>query len=204
MNKKNLVQCVNGHYYDADQFAECPHCGGQTMGSDTYDSEATVSFEEEAKAAIDNKTTEPVNIPRTEDAEMTVGIGNYFDDVSNKRIEPVVGWLVCINGTSLGTSYELKAGKNFIGRSSLENDIVLKGDQSISREKHAIIVYDPRSKCFLAQPGMSRELFYLNDKAVLQITEIKERDIIAVGKTELMFIPFCGSEFSWESMRGDV
>lgn len=204
MNKKNLVQCVNGHYYDADQFAECPHCGGQTMGSDTYDSEATVSFEEEAKAAIDNKTTEPVNIPRTEDAEMTVGIGNYFDDVSNKRIEPVVGWLVCIKGTSLGTSYELKAGKNFIGRSSLENDIVLKGDQSISREKHAIIVYDPRSKCFLAQPGMSRELFYLNDKAVLQITEIKERDIIAVGKTELMFIPFCGSEFSWESMRGDV
>lgn len=204
MNKKNLVQCVNGHYYDADQFAECPHCGGQTMGTDTYDSEATVSFEENPMAEIDDKKTEPLTIPKTEDVEMTVGIGNYFDDISKKRIEPVVGWLVCMKGDSMGTSYELKAGKNFIGRSSLENDIVLKGDQSISREKHAIIVYDPRSKCFLAQPGMSRELFYLNDKAVLQITEIEARDVISVGKTELMFIPFCGHDFSWESMRGDA
>ena len=79
MNKKNLVQCVNGHYYDADQFAECPHCGGQTMGTDTYDSEATVSFEENPMAEIDDKKTEPLTIPKTEDVEMTVGIGKYFE-----------------------------------------------------------------------------------------------------------------------------
>lgn len=215
MNRKNLVQCPNGHFYDADQFAECPHCGNYTMdaGGSSFYGEATVALDTGIGAG--NDTTEgitdtfsanipnPVNIPKPgpDDMEKTVGIGDYFNDVANKHIEPVVGWLVCIKGDSMGTSYELKAGKNFIGRSSLENDIVLKGDQSISREKHAIIVYDPRSKCFLAQPGMSRELFYLNNKAVLQITEMEARDIIAVGKTELMFIPFCGPDFSWESIK---
>ena len=213
MNKKNLVQCANGHYYDADQFAECPHCGGQTAGAGDIGSEATVAFSE--PAVIDNKRTEPITVKggnrgagRTDitgpdDMEKTVGIGNYFDVISNQKIEPVVGWLVCIKGDSMGKSYELKAGKNFIGRSALENDIVLKGDQSISREKHAIIVYDPRSKCFLAQPGTSRELFYVNDKAVLQITEIETRDVIAIGKTELVFIPFCGPDCSWDTMRGE-
>lgn len=200
MNKKNLVQCVNGHYYDADQFEDCPHCGGKTIGSDIYDGEETVSFESGVESGINDKPTEPLKMDIVEDKEMTIGIGDYFNDEMQKKTELVVGWLVCINGAYMGQSFELKAGKNFIGRNAQQNDIVLRDDQSVSREKHAIIIYDPKSRCFMAQPGMSHELFYVNDKVVLQTMELYSKDVIAVGKTELMFIPFCGADFSWETI----
>lgn len=59
-------------------------------------------------------------------------------------------------------------------------------------------IYDPRSRMFLVQPGTSRELFYLNDKVVLGVEAIGSHDILAIGKTELMFIPCCGESFCWE------
>lgn len=77
-------------------------------------------------------------------------------------------------------------------------DVALTGDKSVSRECHAIVIYDPRSRMFLVQPGTSRELFYLNDKVVLGVEAIGSHDILAIGKTELMFIPCCGESFCWE------
>ena len=68
----------------------------------------------------------------------------------------------------------------------------------MSRQCHAIILFDPKSKMFLVQPGTSRELFYLNDKVVLGVEEIESYDVLTVGKTELMFIPCCSERFSWE------
>ena len=115
----------------------------------------------------------------------------------DKVIDPVVGWLVCIKGDAFGSSFVLKSGKNFIGRDR-KMDVALTGDKSVSRECHAIVIYDPRSRMFLVQPGTSRELFYLNDKVVLGVEAIGSHDILAIGKTELMFIPCCGESFCWE------
>jgi hypothetical protein len=111
--------------------------------------------------------------------------------------EPVVGWLVCISGDYYGRSFELKSGRNFIGRSAM-NDISLSSDVRVSRERHAIIIYEPVEKCFIAQAGESRELCYLNGKVVLSNSPMKAYDILTVGNEKLMFIPFCGSEFCWE------
>ena len=111
--------------------------------------------------------------------------------------EPVVGWLVCIEGKKKGKSFELKAGKNFVGRSS-SMDVILEGDSSVSRERHAILIYEPKSRKFIAQPGESRELFYLNDSVVLENVEMKLGDVMQVGKTILKFVPFCNADFGWE------
>lgn len=104
---------------------------------------------------------------------------------------------MCIEGETLGDSFNLKSGKNFIGR-NIDNDIVITGDNGISREKHAVIVYDPKSRKFLVQPGMSSELFYVNDSVILQAEAINQRDVIQLGKTKLMFMPFCGENFTWD------
>ncbi len=111
--------------------------------------------------------------------------------------EPVVGWLVCVEGEMLGKAYELKNGKNFIGR-SLNMDVVLEGDPNVSRERHAIVTYEPKGRVFIAQPGESRELFYLNDQVVLMNVEMHDRDVFSIGKTKLMFVPLCGPDFAWE------
>ena len=96
----------------------------------------------------------------------------------------------------------MKSGRNFIGRAS-HMDIVLRGDNSISREKHAIILYEPKRREFIAQAGESRELFYLNDEVVLNPVRLKQHDILTIGNTRLMFFPCCGENFSWDDFKKD-
>lgn len=117
-------------------------------------------------------------------------------------IDPVVGWLVCIKGADFGSSFIIKSGRNFVGRSA-DMDIVLHGDSSISRVKHAIILYEPKRREFIAQAGESRELFYVNEEVVLNSTRLKQHDILMIGNTKLMFFPCCGENFSWDDYRKD-
>ena len=140
------------------------------------------------------------NRPQDDDVE-TVG---YYQTAPaaqgsvQKRIAPVVGWLVITNGAERGRSVPLKAGKNFIGRANT-NDVVLSGDNTVSREKHAIVIFEPRAQRFLLQPGTSNELFYVNDEVVLETRPVKAYDVLSIGKTTLVFVPFCGENFSWDS-----
>lgn len=117
--------------------------------------------------------------------------------VQQRSGQPVVGWLVCIKGSNYGNSFILFGGKNFIGRSS-DMDICLAGDNTVARVKHAIIIYEPKERKFFAQPGESHELFYLNDSVVLNNVELNDRDVISVGKTQLVFVPFCDERYGWE------
>jgi len=126
----------------------------------------------------------------TEDVK-TMAFYNFTDT------EPVVGWLVSIKGEYLGQSFNLKAGQNFIGR-SLTMDIPLAQDTSISRNKHAIITFDPENRKFFAQPGESGGLTYLNNELVLAFQPINAYDKVKVGNSEFIFVPCCGEEFSWE------
>lgn len=115
-------------------------------------------------------------------------------------IEPVVGWLVAISGEYMGESFKIKGGRNFIGRSP-EMDIQLGMDLSVSRRKHAVLIYEPKSRQFIAQPGESRELFYLNEEVVLNNVIMKAYDVLTIGETKLLLVPLCGEKFSWDDLK---
>jgi hypothetical protein len=115
-------------------------------------------------------------------------------------VEPVVGWMVCVGGPHLGEDFRLKSGRNFIGR-SVGQDVVIARDNSVSREQHAVVVYEPRSCAFMVLPGDSKELCYINDCAVLTPQGLKLYDRLKVGETELMFIPCCGPDFNWDHAK---
>ena len=76
-------------------------------------------------------------------------------------------------------------------------DVALTGEATVSRDKHAIIVYEPQQNMFLAIPGDAKELFYLNGDVVLSAQKIVKGDRIKVGQVELMFIPCCDEGFTW-------
>lgn len=117
---------------------------------------------------------------------------------SPKRVaDPVVGWLVCISGYNLGDSFNIYAGKNSIGRSS-ENRVVIADDNSVSRIKHALIVYEPKKRNFYLQPGDSSGLTYLNDEYITESHKLSAHDTIELGDSKFMFVPLCGETFSWE------
>jgi hypothetical protein len=112
------------------------------------------------------------------------------------RTEPVAGWLVCLEGPDRGRDYRLHMEKNFIGRAP-NMDVVLDGDSTVSREKHAIVIFDPRKKVFWALPGEASGLVYLNGDIVNAPVQMKADDILEVGQTRLALIPFCGDRYSW-------
>ena len=111
-----------------------------------------------------------------------------------------VGWLVGIQGECMGQSFQLREGKNFIGRAE-DMDVVIRGDLAVARHRHACVIFEPRAGIFYAQPGESHELFYLNDNVVLNSEILKSHDVITLGETSLMFIPLCGPDFSWDKYR---
>jgi pSer/pThr/pTyr-binding forkhead associated (FHA) protein len=111
-------------------------------------------------------------------------------------IEPVVGWLACIDGARRGQSYVLHEGKNFIGRGD-DMDVQILGDARVSRNNHACIAYDPRNRTFMLVPGDSEGLVYLDGKSIYYATELFDLNTIQLGDTLLVFRPLCGEHFSW-------
>ena len=191
-----LVKCPNGHYYDSSRFGNnCPHCGmsgAVNVGAD----QTTVPLNIPDAPQPSNAVTEPLMTSQPNDDDRTLPVTSDMLDGMVEKQAPVVGWLVCTDGVNKGTDYRLHQGRNFIGRSQ-EMDVCIMGDNTVSRSSHAIVVYDPRSNAYLAQPGSSKELFYVNDKLVLNPVELKAMDILNIGNTKLMFVPLCGEKFHW-------
>lgn len=204
--KKRLVRCKHGHFFDGGKYDECPHCNNTKIPDVTvyvgdkyniYEDEDTVTNEEIPEA--DEVVHEDVFSVSDDGNKRQSDADNYTVHYFQKTIgtEPVVGWLVCISGVHFGEDFKIKSGRNFIGRSGNMN-ISLSADKAVSRDKHAILTYDPKSNSFMIQPGDSSELCYLNDEIILVPAKLKANDRISLGETELMFIPFCSESFSWE------
>lgn len=126
------------------------------------------------------------------DVPTVIGGGKADGDIA----EPVVGWLVCVEGPARGTDYRLHAGYNYIGRES--GDVRIRGDQQISRQNHAMVAYDSGEHLYFVGPSAGRNLIKVNGHAVLQAVEIKNYDTISIGTTKLIFVGLCGEQFSWE------
>ena len=117
-----------------------------------------------------------------------------------QHIEPVVGWLACIDGARRGQSFTLHEGKNFIGRGD-DMDIQILGDTAISRNNHACIAYDPKNRKFILIPGDSDGIVYLENKSIFHATELMDLNRIQIGNTILVFRPLCGDHFSWITQK---
>lgn len=157
--------------------------------------EADLSLGEELGAIIGGSISNTLSVPGgiSSDDDKTISFGFF----GMTAIKPVVGWLICMNGDERGKDYRLHAGKNFIGRST-SMDVVLIDDKSISRDKHCSIVYDPKGNIFFVS-AEGGNLVYLNGELVNDPGELKEGNLITVGETELMFIPFCREGRIWEN-----
>lgn len=113
--------------------------------------------------------------------------------------DPVVGWLVVVDGPGRGASAELGYGMNSVGRAPTERVQLDFGDEEISRSQHCLVTYDPKSRKFFIQHGGGRNLTYIgsDEQPVLAPVELKPDEEIGIGATKLRFVPFCGEGFDW-------
>ena len=223
---RSLTRCEKGHFYDGNRFDTCPHCSEVSILIDPTvmdfkkDPRANLPKPEVLNAEpAQKKTAEKTVVPEAAPAEAVApqepkapknetvflsGNNAATDDSVTIHFykkalgtKPVVGWVVCVDGYHKGEDFRIQSGRNFIGRNP-NMDVPLSGDTTVSRERHAIITYDPKGNTFFVQPGDSSELTYLNDAPLLTVSTLKAKDKITVGQSELVFIPFCDENFIWK------
>lgn len=207
--KNNLTQCPQGHFYNAAIHSSCPICSSNsTIPFDSPADSAAAgagSFphtQPPAGAGNFNQTTPPPMGPAG-GQQAGAGVDPFSrpteiggdDRACGDQAEPVVGWLVCIDGPVRGTDFRIHAGYNYIGREV--GDIHIHGDLQISRQNHAMIAFDSSEGCYYVGPSAGRNLIKVNGKTVLNAVEIHNYDIISIGTTKLMFVALCGDHFSW-------
>lgn len=184
-----IIKCPNGHYYDDKRNSTCPYC--EKVDNGNFD-----------RSVLNEQLTSYMPSDDDDNVQLTEGYGEFvteyektigiFTDESQNVL--TAGWLICVKGVEKGKSYVLNSGRNFAGR-SFDMDILLSGDDSVSRENHFSIVYDPKSVTFYLVSGSGHT--YLNGNAVSNQAEIFEGDIIQAGISEYMFIPFCKEGRVW-------
>lgn len=191
-----MRKCANGHYFDASVHQECPYCSNAAGGGMTLPLEG-----------VGGSPTMPLMTDTNSDGR-TVALNHAINNADpdegrtvalikeEKGIDPVVGWLICVEGTEKGRDYRIHADNNFIGRSD-RMDICIRGDETISRDNHAVISYDTVDNTYYFSPGDGRAIVRLNEKALFQTAEIKAYDRITIGKSSFLFLPLCGKEFHW-------
>ena len=201
-----MKRCNNGHFYDSTKHSVCPFCGVQDL-----DVSVTMPVRNPAvmgggvpggAPGVTQGRNQAQSVPEIDktvargatpsDNAKTIGIMR-----SKMGFEPVVGWLVCVKGPSVGKDYRLKSEKNFIGRGN-NMDVCIQSDNGISRDNHATISYNPKANKFMVYPGDGHGLVYLNGDEVFAPTELKKGDCIELGETTLAFVPFCGEDFQWQ------
>lgn len=205
-----ITRCHNGHWYDTSMNKVCPHCKqeseklGIRLDDDIEEDDKTVSIME-ADLSLGEELGMIIGNTLN---QSTPGLTESFSDSDNDKtisfgffgltkVQPVTGWLICINGGERGKDYRLHAGKNFVGRST-SMDVVLVDDKTISRDKHCSVAYDPKGNSFyIASEGGNT--IYLDDKLVDSPMRLQEGNRITIGETELIFIPFCREGRTWES-----
>lgn len=122
------------------------------------------------------------------------------DNKESVPFDPVVGWLVCIEGATKGTDYRIHSQNNYIGRSA-KMDISIPEDSHISAENSAIIAYDNIERIFYFGPGSGHNIVRINGKPAFSVGQIEAYDVLTVGMTKLLFVPLCGDRFDWNEKK---
>ena len=219
--KNELVMCANNHYFNASVHSVCPICGSPAadsrlggfmppanpgMGAAPLGGMGSFPHTEPPQAAA---PVAPQSIAGPANSWGAPGGVNPFssstviggDLAAGGKVDPVVGWLVCIDGPLRGTDWRIHAGYNYIGREV--GDIHIQGDSQISREKHAMVAFHNKNRTYYVGPAEGRNIIELNDEPVFNATKLSSYDIITVGATKLMFIPLCDDKFAWDQEKSD-
>ena len=117
-------------------------------------------------------------------------------NLSMEEEKPIYAWLVCIEGNRQGRSYNITEGKNYIGSHDTMSIQVL-GDEEIRDKKHAVIAYDERNLQGTLLGEESMGFVRLNEAAIYVSKDLKEGDILEIGKSKFFYFDFAKEYHQW-------
>ena len=225
-----IVRCSKGHFYDSEENATCPMCAAEAarnknpIGNNVLpDGIIGTSYFDDGNTPSPTLTVDP-NGGKVQPYQRTVSAGSqdtqsndnggmgafpktmpltpptFLSEEDATTFDPVVGWLVCIEGATKGTDYRIHSQNNYIGRSA-KMDISIPEDSHISAENSAIIAYDNEDRTFYFGPCSGRNIVRVNGKPALSVEKIEAYDVLTIGTTKLLFVPLCGDRFDWNEKK---
>lgn len=225
-----IVRCSKGHFYDSEENATCPMCAAEAarnknpIGNNVLpDGIIGTSYFDDGNTPSPTLPVDP-NGGKVQSYQPTVSAGSqdtqsndnggmgafpktmpltpptFLSEEDAATFDPVVGWLVCIEGATKGTDYRIHSQNNYIGRSA-KMDISIPEDSHISAENSAIIAYDNEDRTFYFGPCSGRNIVRVNGKPALSVEKIEAYDVLTVGTTKLLFVPLCGDRFDWNEKK---
>ena len=169
------------------------------------------SLSDQAESSLPNNEPEPIAQSRVTDPEPEIPpVAQNTQRVRGRPEipetdffqEPVVGWLVIVDGPGLGSYRPIIEGNNSIGWAPNQHIRLDFGDDSISAEEQAFIRYDSDDRNFLFVPNLTKtNVVWVNETKPTAAVQLKAMDIITMGRTRVVFVPFCGKEFDWSELR---
>ena len=225
-----IVRCSKGHFYDSKENATCPMCAAEAarnknpIGNNVLpDGIIGTSYFDDGNTPSPTLPVDP-NGGKVQSYQPTVSAGlqdtqsndnggmgafpktmpltppTFLSEENATTFDPVVGWLVCIEGATKGTDYRIHSQNNYIGRSA-KMDISIPEDSHISAENSAIIAYDNEDRTFYFGPCSGRNIVRVNGKPALSVEKIEAYDVLTIGTTKLLFVPLCGDRFDWNEKK---
>jgi len=192
-----MKSCKNGHYYNEDKEKQCPYCSESNFILDNIGEN-----EEEMTEVINLIKKQKVEETTSDTEEITMMLksnnSHLSKDFEALSVIELAGWIVIISDIGKGRIFNITYGMNSIGRAKSNQISIDTEDTTISRKKHASIIYDFENNLFFIQHHEGKYLTYLNQKMILDSTKIYAYDKIKIGKTEFIFVPLCGDKFNWE------
>ena len=201
-------QCPNGHYY---QGASCPYCKSgsgntgsntslktevfvskngenthetQGYGSDNTKTTAVGKQETVANQGRGNAVPPPNRTVFEETKTKETPCGTVIETKTSRSCRKLVGWLVTYSHDTMGVDYKLKEGRNSVGH---DVDCNIYVNDPMMSGKHATILFQDNTY-FLKDEFSTHGTFVNNEKMRPDSSqEIKDGDIIRLGKTEFKF-----------------
>jgi len=117
------------------------------------------------------------------------GSGEALDDISTQLIRDksnaVVAKLTITDGPGAGNAVSIFSGTNQIGRGDDMRVQINFGDDTISRQQHAVITYDAKNLEVRIYDGGRPGGLWVNGERVTADAQVKLGDLIKLGETTL-------------------
>jgi pSer/pThr/pTyr-binding forkhead associated (FHA) protein len=117
------------------------------------------------------------------------GSGEALDDISTQLIRDksnqTVGKLTVVEGAGSGKSVNIYTGTNQIGRGDDMRVQINFGDDTISRQQHAVITFDAKNLEVRIYDGGKPGGLWVNGSRVTADQAVKFGDLIKLGETTL-------------------
>ncbi len=135
----------------------------------------------------DRERTRTIQVPGADDQRSAANMDNLPTQVITDTSNLKVGILKVVDGPGKGQERPVFTGTNQVGRSA-DNRIPLDfGDNTISRQQHAVIAYDSSNGDFRIFDGGKQNPVSVNGERLSGDRPLSDGDTIKIGLTTLRF-----------------